>query len=60
MPDNPWYSSINISALDNELKSTMFSRVKSKFSSIKTLKVLGVSKGSLHNYLQGIRRVLVN
>jgi len=42
------------------LGGLILERVKSKLGFTKTLEVLGISRGSLHNYLQGIKRVLYN
>jgi len=57
MSANPWYSRINISALDDEVRRTILLRVKSKLGFNRILEVLDVAKSSLHNYLHGFRRV---
>ena len=57
MSANPWYARINISVLDDEARRTILLRVKSKLGFTRALKVLGVARGSLHNYLTGARRV---
>ena len=57
MPANPWYNRVNASALSDEARRLILERVKRKLGFEKTLRALGIARGSLHNYLQGIRRV---
>jgi len=60
MSANPWCAKINISALDDEARRTILLRVKSKLGFTRILEALGVSKGSLYNYVQGVRSVSDN
>ena len=57
MPATPWYNRVNASPLSDEARRLILERVKRKLGFTKTLEVLGIARGSLHNYLQGIRRV---
>jgi transcriptional regulator with XRE-family HTH domain len=57
MPANPWYNRVNSSALSDEARRLILERVKRKLGFEKTLRVLGIARGSLHNYLHGIRTV---
>ena len=43
--------------LGEETRRLILERVKRKLGFTKTLEVLGIAKGSLHNYLNGIRKV---
>jgi hypothetical protein len=49
-----------VRGLSEETRGLILERVKPKLGFTKTLEVLGISRGSLHNYLQGIKRVLYN
>jgi len=57
MPANRWYDKINISALSNEARKLILERVKRKLGFTRALEALGISRGSLHNYFHGVRRV---
>jgi len=57
MSANPWYNRVNASALSYEARRLILERVKRKLGFEKTLKVLGIARGSLHNYLHSVRRV---
>jgi hypothetical protein len=57
MPANRWYDKINISALSDEARRLILERVKRKLGFTRALEALGISRGSLHNYLHGVRRV---
>ena len=46
--------------LSEETRGLILERVEPKLGFTKTLEVLGISRGSPHNYLQGIKRVLYN
>jgi len=54
---NPWYTRINISVLSDEARRAILLRVKEKLGFTKILEALGIAKGSLHNYLHGVRRI---
>jgi hypothetical protein len=53
----PWYKKINVKALSNEVRRRVLEKVKEKLGYNKTVEVLGISKGSLHNYLHGVRSI---
>jgi intergrase/recombinase len=53
----PWYTRVDVRGLSEETRRLILERVKRKLGFTKTLEVLGIARGSLHNYLQGIRRV---
>jgi hypothetical protein len=53
----PWYEKINVKALSNEVRRRVLEKVKEKLGYNKTVEVLGISKGSLHNYLHGVRSI---
>jgi len=57
MPANPWYTKVNAGALSDEARRLILERVKKKLGFEKTLRALGIARGSLHNYLHGVRRV---
>jgi intergrase/recombinase len=57
MPANRWYDKINISALSDEARRLIIERVKRKLGFTRALEALGISRGSLYNYLHGVRRV---
>ena len=57
MTANPWYTRVNISALGDETRRAILSRVKEKLGFTKALEALGVAKSSLYNYLHGFRRI---
>jgi len=57
MSANPWYSKVNVSALGDDARRLILERVKHKLRFTKTLEALGIAKGSLYNYLHGVRRV---
>jgi hypothetical protein len=60
MPATPWYNRVNASPLSDEARRLIFERVKRKLGFTKTLEVLGIARGLLHNYLYGLRTVPVN
>jgi len=53
----PWYEKINVKALSNEVRRRVLEKVKEKLGYNKTVEVLGISKGSLHKYLHGVRSI---
>jgi len=57
MPANPWYTKVNASALSGEARRLILERVKRKLGFEKTIRALGISRGSLYNYLHGFRTV---
>jgi hypothetical protein len=57
MPASPWHDRVNVSALSDEARRLILERVKKKLGFERTLRELGIARGSLYNYLQGIRVV---
>jgi hypothetical protein len=57
MPADPWYTRVNASALGEEVLRLILERVKGKLGFEKTLRALGIVRGSLYNYLHGVRAV---
>jgi transcriptional regulator with XRE-family HTH domain len=57
MSANPWYTKVNASALSDEARRLISERVEKKLGLEKTLRELGIARGSLHNYLHGLRTV---
>ncbi|MCC6009848.1 MAG: hypothetical protein LM588_02485 [Fervidicoccaceae archaeon] len=57
MSVNPWYTKVNASPLSGEARRLILERVKRKLGFEKTLRALGIARGSLYNYLYGVRRV---
>ena len=52
-----WFESVNVKALSDGVRRKILEVVKNKLGYNKTVEVLDISKGALHNYLHGIRRV---
>jgi DNA-binding transcriptional ArsR family regulator len=48
---------INVKALSEDTRRAILRRVKDKLGFGKAIEVLDISKGSMHNYLQGIRKI---
>jgi intergrase/recombinase len=57
MPANLWYNGVNASALSDEARRLIVERVKKKLGFEKAPRALGIARGSLHNYLHGVRTV---
>jgi hypothetical protein len=57
MPASPWCKRVTASALRDWADRLILERVKKKLGFEKTLRVLGIARGSLHNYLHGVRTV---
>jgi len=57
MPADPWYTKVDVGALSGEARRLILERVKGKLGFEKTLKALGIARGSLYNYLHGVRTV---
>jgi hypothetical protein len=57
MSANPWHTRVNASALSDEARRLILERVKEKLGFEKTLRVLGIARGSLRNYLHEVRTV---
>jgi len=57
MSANPWHTRVNASALSDEARRLILERVKEKLGFERTLRVLGIARGSLRNYLHEVRTV---
>jgi intergrase/recombinase len=55
--DLSWINRININALSDDTRRSILEKVKNKLGFNEAIKVLDISKGSMHNYLHGIRRI---
>jgi len=53
----PWFESVNVKALGGGARRRILDKVREKLGYNKTAEVLDISKGALHNYLHGVRRV---
>jgi intergrase/recombinase len=53
----PWFERVNVKALGDDVRRRILDKVREKLGYNKTVEVLDISKGALHNYLHGIRRV---
>jgi intergrase/recombinase len=52
-----WIHKVNIKGLGDDVRREILRRVKEKLGFNKTVEILDIAKGSLHNYLNGIRRI---
>jgi len=52
-----WIHKVNIKGLGDDVRREILRRVKDKLGFNKTVEILDISKGSLHNYLNGFRRI---
>ncbi|MCC6014623.1 MAG: integrase [Desulfurococcaceae archaeon] len=58
VPSSPrWFERVDVRGLSEDSRRAILERVKEKLGFNKTLEVLGISKGSLHNYLHGVRKI---
>jgi hypothetical protein len=57
MSANPWYTKVNANALGDEARRLILERVKKEHGFEKTLRALGIARGSLQNYLHEFRTV---
>jgi len=58
VPSSPrWFERVDVRGLSEDSRRAILERVKGKLGFNKTLEVLGISRGSLHNYLHGIRKI---
>jgi hypothetical protein len=53
----PWFERVNVKALGDDVRRRILDKVKDKLGYNKAVEVLDISKGALHNYLHGIRRI---
>jgi intergrase/recombinase len=52
-----WIHKVNVRGLSDDVRREILRRVKEKLGFNKTVEILDISKGSLHNYLNGLRRI---
>jgi intergrase/recombinase len=52
-----WIHKVNIKGLSDDVRREILRRVKEKLGFNKTVEILDISKGSLHNYLNGLRKI---
>jgi intergrase/recombinase len=52
-----WIHKVNVRGLGDDVRREILRRVKDKLGFNKTVEVLDIAKGSLHNYLNGLRRI---
>jgi len=55
--DRPWFERVNVKALGDDVRRRILEKVKDKLGYNKAVEVLDISKGSLHNYLHGVRSI---
>jgi len=56
-PSSPWHAAVDLKGLSEDSRRLILHRVKEKLGFKGALEALGIAKGSLHNYLHGLRRV---
>jgi intergrase/recombinase len=52
-----WFRRVNVKALGDEVRRKILERVKDKLGFTRALEALDISKGAMHNYLHGLRRI---
>jgi intergrase/recombinase len=52
-----WFEKIDVRGLSDEVRRSILEKVKGKLGYNEALKALEISRGALHNYLHGLRRV---
>jgi len=52
-----WIHKVNVRGLGDDVRREILRRVKDKLGFNKTVEILDIAKGSLHNYLNGLRRI---
>ena len=52
-----WIHKVNIKGLSDDVRREILRRVKEKLGFNRTVEILDISKGSLHNYLNAFRRI---
>jgi len=52
-----WIHKVNIKGLGDDVRREILRRVKEKLGFNKTFEALDIARGSLHNYLNGLRRI---
>jgi hypothetical protein len=56
-PASSWFAGVDVRGLSDDSRRAILRRVKDKLGFNRSLEVLGVARGSLYNYLHGVRRV---
>jgi intergrase/recombinase len=52
-----WFRRVSVKALGDEARRKILEKVKDKLGFTKALEALDISKGAMHNYLHGLRRI---
>jgi len=52
-----WFERINVKGLSDDSRITILNKIKDKLGFGKAMETLGISRGSMHNYLYGKRRI---
>ena len=52
-----WWAAVDVKGVGDDCRRCALQRVKDKLGFNRTVEVLGIARGSLHNYLHGVRRV---
>ena len=55
--ESSWFVKVDVNALSDDARRSILEKVKNKLGFNEAIKVLDISKGSMHNYLHGIRRI---
>jgi intergrase/recombinase len=53
----PWFERVDVRGISDDSRRAILRRVKDKLGFNRVLEALGIARGSLHNYLHGVRRV---
>jgi intergrase/recombinase len=56
-PSPSWFDRVDVRGLGEDARRAILERVKGKLGFTKALEALGISRGALHNYLHGLRKV---
>ena len=57
LQSDTWFAKIDVKGLSDDSRRVILERVKDKLGFSRTLEILGIARGSLYNYLHGLRRV---
>jgi intergrase/recombinase len=55
--DSCWFEKIDVKGLSDDMRRAILEKVKRKLGYSEALKALEISRGALHNYLHGLRKV---
>jgi len=55
--ESSWFVRVDVNALSDDARRSILEKVKNKLGFNEAIKILDISKGSMHNYLHGIRRI---